>query len=1033
MCRRIAPLALAAAILIAGNAAAQTPDSVPGGVPADTIVVPADIVVVPADTGVVTANPGTPSAQPVPITGTVTTAEDGRPLAGARVVVKGRGIVTLTGTNGRYAIAAVSASDTLVLSMIGFRPVEVAIGGRRVVNVVMEPAAVMMQEIVVTGYGTQQRRDVTGAVASVKAEDLPPIASASVEQLLQGGVAGVQVTPTSGRPGDRAIVRIRGVGTLNDASPLYVVDGMPLDDISFLDASDIASIEVLKDASATAIYGSRGANGVIIVSTQRGAVGRPTRFMLRSYAGTQSILSPIALVNAQQYAMLANELAANQGVADYFANPDAVGQGTDWQNMIFNDAPVRSYELSSSGGSDKTTYFFSGNYFRQSGVVPSSDFNRLTLRLNTDYQLSDRLLVGHNIAFSHTSGLRPPDVLSPIYRADPTIAPQNAAGVWNDANLRASAGNPAAMVFYTRNEEAGGRLVGNLFAELNLLDHFTLRSSFGLDYGRREFKNFVPIFDVSPTQRNIDSRLDVETRNSTSWLWENTLTYSYMADQHRLNLLTGVTAQALTDDSLGCGRRNMAGESENLWYCNAGDAGAQTNFNGAQDWRMLSYLVRANYALRDRYLLTASLRVDGSSRFGPANRYGYFPSVAVGWNLTEEPFLRDSRAISALKLRASWGQTGNDKIGAYPSVAIVTGNLNGVFGPEETLTYGATPIDLANPDVRWERTSQTNFGTDMALFGGRLEATVDYYRRVTDGILVRVPIPKYVGVSSEPYVNAATVLNSGVEGAFTVHGVWGALRYNIGLNGATIRNRVLRLGQGKEEITGGGLGNETASTTNTIVGRPIGCFWGYKVAGVFQTAEEIASSPRLGPEQPGDLRYANVNGDNVLDSKDMTYIGCPIPDVVFGFSARATWGRFDFSSGFSGQAGNEVYNGKKAVRFGVENFETSYLNRWHGPRTSNWEPRVTNAGHNYLPSDRFIEDGSFLKMHSMQLGYRLPHSLAGRLGDARVYVSGTNLFQITHYTGYTPELTASSVIASGIDLGIFPPARTFTVGMDLTF
>jgi TonB-linked SusC/RagA family outer membrane protein len=972
------------------------------------------------------------------VTGTVTSATDGSPLPGARVVVKGTNISTLTGTNGRYAIDAPSANDTLSFAFIGYRPVAMAITGRPVVNATMEAGAVMMEEIVVTGYGTQQRRDVTGAVASVNAEDLTPIPTASVDQTLQGRVAGVQVTPASGKPGDKAVVRIRGVGTLNDASPLYVVDGMLTDDVSYLQASDITSLEVLKDASATAIYGSRGANGVIIISTKRGTLDRPARFTVTAYAGSQRVEHAVDLVNAHEYATLANELAANLGAPAYFPNPDTIGVGTDWQKALFQTAPIQNYQVSSSGGTDKITYYLSGNYFRQAGVVPHSDFNRVTLRLNNDYRLTDHLLLGHNIAVSYATDQRPPDVLSVIYRADPTITALNPNGTFVDGNVRSSAGNPAATVFYTRNDENNARVIGNFFGELNLPHSFTFRSSFGVDLGRSQFRQFVPVYSVSPLQKNDVSNVDVETGTSSSWLWENTLTYNYQAERHRLNVLAGITAQSFYNENLGCGRTNIPGEDPSLWYCNAGAATGQTNFNGASDWKMLSYLFRTNYTFNNRYLFTGSLRIDGSSRFGAANRYGHFPSFAVGWNVKEEPFLRDKTLFTALKLRASWGQIGNDKIGAYPGVPIVTGNLNAVFGTGQTLQYGASPIELANPLVKWEKSSQTDVGADMVLFDGQLEATIDYYHRLTDGILVQVPIPNYIGVSTQPYVNAAKVLNSGLEGTFVWHRKLGAADLDLGLNGATISNTVKALGQGNSQILAGGLGNEVAYTTRTAVGQPIGCFWGLKVLGVFQTPAEVASSPnRNVAEQPGDLRFVDTNGDGTITDADKTFLGCPIPDVVYGFNSRLRWGNFDLSANFSGQAGNKVFNGKKAVRFGVENFEASFLNRWHGQGTSNREPRVTTAGNNYVASDRFIEDGSFLKLQNVQVGYRLPAQVVHALSieQARIYVSGTNLFNITNYTGYTPELAGGSVIASGIDAfsGIFPPARTFTAGVDVTF
>jgi TonB-linked SusC/RagA family outer membrane protein len=921
--------------------------------------------------------------------------------------------------------------------MIGRAIQTVPIAGRSTVDAVLQQEALSLEGLVVVGYGTQRRRDVTGSVATVQGEQIDKQTTPSVAQALQGQVAGVQVTPASGAPGSQAVVRIRGIGTLNNASPLYVVDGMLLDDISFLSPNDIQSVEVLKDASATAIYGSRGANGVIIVTTKQGRVGQPTRFALDAYAGVQTVQHPIDLVNAQQYAMLANELAANLGQTPYFPDPNAVGPGTDWQEEIFEPAPIQNYQLAASGGGDKVSYYVSGNYLRQQGVIPRSDYNRFTLRLNNDYRLTDQLRLGHNFSFAYVDDQRPPGVLGALYRADPTVAPRDENGNFNDANVRSSAGNPAAAIFYTHNTEQAGRLVGNVFAEADFLRDFTFRTSFGLDYDRSEFRAFTPVFFVSPTQQNPQSNLTVETPVNSSWLWENTLNYNRTGDTYRLDLLGGITAQSFYHELLGGTRQNIAGVDPSLWYLNAGNAEGQTNYNSAENWKMLSYLFRTNYSLLDRYLLTASLRVDGSSRFGSENRYGWFPSFALGWNLAEESFLSDQDAISALKLRASWGQTGNDKIGAYPGIPVVAGNLSAVFGPSESLVYGASPIALANPNVKWERTTQTDIGADFGLWQERLTGTLDYYRRLTDGILVQVPIPAYVGVASQPFVNAAEVLNSGFEASLNWSQPLGGASLQLGLNGATVNNEVQSLGGGKEEILSGGLGNEVGVTTRTAVGHPIGAFWGFETAGVFQNEEQLASLPTRGTEAPGDLIFVDTNGDKTITDADKTWLGSPIPDFTYGLNATLTWGSFDLSAIFSGQQGNEVYNGKKSVRFGVENFETSFLDRWHGEGTSNTEPRITNAGTNYVASDRFIEDGSFFKLNNAQLGYTLPGRLTDRLnlGTARLYVSGQNLFTLTGYSGYTPEIVkpGGDVISSGIDLGVYPPMRTLTIGLDLSF
>ena len=970
------------------------------------------------------------------VTGTVTNTNTGQPLPGVEVSLKGTAVSTRTTSGGLYSIIVPSLDDSLVFSLIGFRQTTVAIAGRTTVDVTMDRVAAL-EAVVSIGYGEQERRDLTGAISSVGGEEIAEVATPNVVQALEGKIAGVQVQPSSGEPGQGAVVRIRGVGTLNNASPLYVVDGMLLDEIGFLSPNDIESVDVLKDASATAIYGSRGANGVIIVTTKKGTESGRTAFTASAYVGTQEVQHTIDLVNAEQFAMLANELAANTNAPQLPFPGGFTGPGVDWQDEIFQSAPMQNVQFAAQGGSERIRYYFSGNYINQSGIIEKSDFSRATLRLNNDYDLSNRFRLGHSIAFAYTDDERAnTGVVRQLYYADPTIGPRGADGSFSDLNAHGgSAGNPAAALFYTRRDGAGQRLVGNLFADYDVTRDITFRSSFGVDYGRDDFRDFVPEFFVSAQQRSNDSRLNVTSSSVNTWLWENTATYNYVSDRHRATVLGGITANKGYLETLGCGRVGIPGESSALWYCNAGAAEGMTNENFAEDWAMLSYLFRTNYTLLDRYLFTGSLRVDGSSRFGEENRYGWFPSFALGWNIDEEDWFETVPAFDNLKLRGSWGRTGNDKIGAYPAVPLITGNLNAVFGTSEVVTYGAAPIALANPEVKWEETTQLNIGADMTFLDNRLSFTTDWYRRQTDGILVQVPIPDYIGVNVQPFVNAASVRNQGLEGALTWSDVFSDVRYEIGANGSTIDNEVLSLGGGREEILGGGLGNEITFATRTVVGQPIGSFWGFRTDGIFQNAAEVAAGPTRGPEQPGDIRYVDLDGDGEITDADKTFIGSPIPDFVYGFHGSVEWRSFDFSAAFSGQSGNEIMNAKKAVRFGYDNFETSYLDRWTQTNPSNSEPRVTNAGHNYQASTRFIEDGSYLKLQSAQLGYRLSQSLAARMGvdQARIYVSGTNLFTITDYSGYSPEVTAFSVIDNGIDRGIYPTVRTYTVGIDLGF
>lgn len=974
------------------------------------------------------------AAQSVEVRGNVRNPA-GEPLIGATVTIRGATRGVLTDGEGRFTIQT-GPLDTLAVSYFGYLSQRVPVMGRTSVEVVLEEAPSNLDEVVIVGYGVQRKSDLTGSVSSVKAEELNRIPTASVEQALQGKVAGVQVTPVSGAPGAGAIIRIRGVGTLNDASPLFVVDGLLLNDISFLNVQDIQSVEVLKDASATAIYGSRGANGVIIITTRQGVQGPKTSFEASAYYGMQQVIRKIDLLNGSEFAELANELAANENRPPIFSNPASYGEGTDWQDEIFGLAPIQNYQVSAGGGNALTTYHLSANYFHQEGIVTGSDFDRLTLRLNNAYTLAPRVKVGHNLAFIYRTNRNVPGgVVANAYRASPTVPAIDSAGRYGQTTRVASVANPVAEVaFYDDNSE-GYRAVGNLFADVELLKGLTFRTNLGLDLSFNQGKVFVPKFEVSDIQRNVEDRLSVNTDRNFNWLWENTLSWQREWAAHRVGLLGGITAQENTFEFLGGSRIGFPDNTPLFYYLSAGQETSQTNYNLGESWSMVSYLFRANYTLLNRYLLTASFRADGSSKFGPSNRYGYFPSVALGWNIAEEAFMQPLVFVSRLKLRGSWGVIGNEKIGAYRSQAIVTPNLNAVFGPQEFLNFGASIINLANPNIRWEQTAQTNIGLELGLLDDRFLAEIDWYNRLTQGILVDLPIPDYIGAANRPVVNAAEVLNRGVDLNLIWRETRGKWSYVLRLNGSTVHNEVVSLGEGNEEIFGGGIGEGGKLGTRTTVGLPIGAFFGYQVEGVFQNQSDLETYPKRGNEVPGDLRFADIDNDGVITTADRTFIGSPIPDLVYGGGVELSFAGIDLAVDLNGVYGNELINAKQIARFGTYNFESSFLERWTGEGTSNAEPRITNGGPNYEVSERFIEDGSFTRLRSVVLGYTLPQawSDAVKLRRVRLYVNGNNLFTWARYSGYTPEITTGSVLDVGIDRGVYPVARTLLGGIDVSF
>jgi len=977
-------------------------------------------------------------AAQVTVRGTVADP-DGEPLIGANILVRGSLAGTATDADGNYMLTTNSPSDTLVFSYTGFVSQTIPLQGRSILNVTLRVETQVLDEIVVVGYGVQRKSDLTGSISTVKGDEVQRIPSGNVEQILQGKVAGVLVTPSSGAPGSGAVVRIRGTGTLNDASPLYVVDNMLLNDISFLNPQDVASIEVLKDASATAIYGSRGANGVIIITTKRGTQGEKASINVDAYYGSESVINKIDLANASQYAQLTNELAMNTGITPPFSDPESFGQGTDWQDVIFRNAPIANFNISASGGTDRASFNVSANYFKQEGVIRGSDFDRVSLRINNLYKLNSAIDIGHNLAIVYRDSKLGPGVVGSALRTSPITPPFDSLGDFADASVYSSTANAEASIFYNDNNEQGQRAVGNVYADVRFLKNFTFRTNFGLDAEFVQGKNFVPIFDVSSIQVNEKSDLTVYNNRRRSWLWENTLDYSKTWDNHRVNVLAGITSQEFYFEGLRGRAEDLIGDGEEFHFLDAGteQTGGDALNNNGSTWAMVSYLGRINYTFKDRYLFTASIRADGSSKFGESNRYGYFPSFALGWNLTSESFMLNQDVLDRLKIRASWGQIGNEKINSEAAIAVVDPNLNSaVFGPNEQSYPAATPTSLANPELRWEETTQTNVGIEFGILENRFTAEIDYYRRVTDDILTPVPIPNYIGSQGDPVVNAAKVLNRGFDFTVGWQETRGKVNYHLGFVASTVHNEVLGLGEGKEEIFGGGLGFGGILGTRTIIGLPIGSFYGYVVDGVFQNDEELNTLAKRGGEKVGDLRFADLDGDGVItDEGDRTFIGNPIPDFIYGFNAGAEVAGFDFSIEFNGQSGNDLINAKKMARFGNYNYEVSYLERWHGEGTSNTEPRITNSGHNYEFSTRFVEDGSYLRLRNIQLGYTLPAQIAQRmkLTSLRIYVSGTNLATWTDFTGFSPEVSSENVLSVGIDGGSYPVAKTLTAGINVSF
>ncbi len=970
------------------------------------------------------------------------------PLPGVSVRVKNTFRGTMTDTDGTYTLSALP-TDTLVFSMVGMITQEIVPGNRTVINIQMETETTIMDEVVVIGYGTVRKSDLTGSVSSVKTEDLLKVTSLNPEQGLQGKVTGVQVISTSGAPGAGAAVRVRGVGTFNNSSPIFVVDGVILDDISFLNSSDIASMEVLKDASATAIYGSRGANGVIIITTKTGTMGQEkASFNVNSEFGIQHLAKKIDLLSGREFAIISNEI-----VAGSYNNVDLV-PNTDWQDLVFTTAQIHNHQISVTGATKLTQYYVGIGAFIQDGIIDKSNYSRITLKLNNTYNLTPFLKLGNNLTIAPYTQQNAPNVTYSVYRAQPVLEPY-----YDDGSFAVvyNVGNPLAQLAYSNDFRKGIRGVGNIFAEASFLDSFTLRTSFGIDASYNKSTSFSPAYTVynpdgtASQQQNILSDLYKGTSDNLNWLWENTLSYrKTFMDIHSLDLVAGYTMQESTSEYLGIPGENILRDGQDFWYISpsyiydpANNVNTIQSISNGVDaglyYSMISYIFRANYSLDNKYIATVTFRRDGSSKFAKENRFSNFPSFALGWNIGNEQFMKSVDAVSKLKVRASWGIIGNEKISYYDRYARVQSSIIAVLGNPDAPIPAATYGKSGNPDLKWESTTQTDIGVEVGFLANKLMGEFDFYNRVTNDILVELSTPGHLGNGQGQKVryNAASVLNRGFEFNLNWREKRGDFTYSVGLLGSTIHNEVLEIGgtSGVDSTLIGGYLGDGRPVTLSRVGLPIGAFYGYKTDGIFQDEGELDAYPHSAQAGPGDLRFVDVTHDGILDGRDRTYIGSPIPKFIFGFNGSIEYKGIDFALDFQGQTGNKIFNGKEVVRPDPYNFEKHVFSRWTGPGTSNSEPRPSFGGYNFTPSDRFIQDGSFIRLRSVSLGYTLPARLSQKafMQQLRVYVKGSNLFTLTRFTGYTPEIGSYDVLSNGIDYGAYPITSVYSVGVNLQF
>lgn len=995
------------------------------------------------------------NAQNRVIEGTVTTMLDNTPLPGANVLVKGTTSGTVTDIDGTYKVTA-NDSDVLVFSYIGYASEEVPVsniqGNRYDISLAEDIST--LTEIVVVGYGSVKKSDITGAVASVKSEELTKIATPDVVQALQGRVAGVQVIANSGEPGAGVKIRIRGVSSINGgSSPLYVVDGFQTGDISYLNPNDIQSMEILKDASATAIYGSRGASGVVVITTKKGTSGQ-TKFTFDAYGGIQQADHTLDLLNAAEYSTLRLEAYANDGVEldplnEEFVRLDFVKQGgyegTDWQDEILNTAPIQNYSLSVAGGSEKMQYALSGTYFSQEGLVKNSGMDKLFFNLNTNYQLSEWLTAGVIANFVNTSksnynndfysGILPTAVaLSPVIPAY-DVPTQNFGR--DDISYT---NNAARIVSESKYDNyVANKLVGNIFLNAEIIKGLSFRTQLGVNLDNRNDKVYRPQFFMATDEARDRSELWERRGESFGWISTNYFTFERGFGDHSLTALLGFESQYGRYNDMSVTGFEVPFNEDQHYLGAANDP----NFvvRSYQDENALqSYFGRLNYSFLDRYLLTATVRYDGSSRFTEDYRWGMFPSVTAGWILSGEQFMKDITPVSFLKLRAGWGQVGNQNVGNYRFVTTV--DINQLYVLGDQIVQGAAPRTLSNPAIQWETTETLNFGIDAGFLNDKLTLTADYFIKKTRDMLLSVPIPNYVGALS-PTVNAGTMENRGLEVALGYRNSDSKLKYEFNVNFDVIQNEITSLAGG-EPISSGGVG-KVGNTTRTEEGHEIAYFYGLKTDGIFNTQEELDAyvnadgNPILPAAEVGDVKFVDHNGDGVVNADDRVKLGSATPDFTFGFSTNLAYQNFDFSFLLTGVQGAEAVNGLAHLlksSNGLNNSYSSRMDRWTPGNPNTNEPRMTFADANRNAetfSDRYVEDASYIRLKTIQLGYTVP--VKRMVQTLRVYVAADNLLTITDYTGFDPEVADlyGNALYYGVDQATYPNPQVFRTGINLKF
>lgn len=1018
------------------------------------------------------------------ISGTVTS--EGEPLIGASVVEKGTTNGTLTDVDGKFTLS-VKENATIEVSYIGFTPKTFAVGQQTVFNIELKEETNVLNEVVAIGYGVQKKKLNTGATLQVKGDEVAKLNTTNPLQALQGQAPGVQISSTSGQPGADMKVTIRGLGTVGNSGPLYIIDGIE-GDISVLNAADIQSIDVLKDAASAAIYGAQAANGVILVTTKQGSKGKG-QVSFDAYYGVQNVARKAKMLNANEYMAIMNEQALNSGSALFDFDSMGTLANTNWINQMFkDDAKTENYSLNVNGGSEASVYALSLNYTSQEGIVGGKDvsnYERYGFRINTEHKLYKEVLkVGQHLNFNYIKnrGISVGNQYNNTLRGAFTTSPLSP--VYSDNNIYDSPyndtsnspwyngdGNPyGLMMTNSNNKNDSQRLMADVYAELEPIKNLKLKSVFGINYYASEYRSFEPFYQFSVYTYNKNNTTTLQNMSKGHTLtWTNTAGYDFtLADDHAINALVGMEATRYQGTFLSGSNWNLLSQFNDFSHAYLDNTTGQAHLDSdgnivetrsvggrpEHDYRRVSYFGRVGYNYKEKYMFNATLRADGSSKFAKGNRWGYFPSFSAGWVITNEDFMQsivESRTLDFLKLRLSWGQVGNQNIDDDQYLAPIntsTGYTSSDpaayynFGTNKTNTAGAYPSRLSNESVKWETSEQLNIGFDAYMLRNRLGINADFYTKKTKDWLVVAPILATAGAGA-PYINGGDVKNTGVELGLTWRDNIGQVNYNIGVNGSYNKNKVGNIPTDDGIIHGltGMLYDNSEEFYRAQNGYAIGYFWGYKTAGLFQSEEDIEAWKAAGngilqaDVKPGDVKYVDLDKNGKIDATDKTDLGNGMPDFSFGFNIGFEYKGFDFNLNANGVMGNKIVQSYRNHTNKQANYTTAILNRWTGEGTSNKIPRVTETNINWQFSDLYLQDGDFLRISNISIGYDFAKLINLKcISQCRLYASVQNAFTFTKYDGMDPEIGyGTSGWVSGIDLGYYPRPRTYLFGVNLKF